>query len=267
MPLFSQARLTLSAPPSFVSAFIAVVGNAVLCMALLGNTLVYAQESSGESDILIPGTAVEGRMASGDQLARFVVQAGAGSILTLDFLFPDNDGDANWMAQIIAPTGERKLAEFYFDSGAEVQLRSLSVNEDGAHQIVIHRLDDGEQAAQYSLNARLSSEAAVGRYDGIWQIGEEGFAYIEQDAEKLLVLILGNGPTLGYRWEAQSGSIEGASAITDTVMGYVQLRLRFDFTSLTEGSVTLLRCNVLDVNYPCLFPQGTNIPLRKTDQF
>lgn len=76
---------------------------------------------------------------------------------------------------------------------------------------------------------------------------------------------MGNCPTLGYKWKAQVGTLRGATVITETVMGYVQLKMEFVFSSATEASVKLLECLELDRLNPCLFSVGTTIYLTKVN--
>ncbi len=239
-----------------------------LVLAMICGSAAHAQDAGPEVIALEPGVMVSGNEVAFDQLpVRYSIALTANDDLRIEIQNPESANNSGLHMQVLGPDGAGLLAEYHIAPTQEAQVRSMNVLAAGNYEIQISAAAESEESISYAIRASTTELAARGHYDGIWEIGTEGYAYITQEGELLTVLILGSGPTLGYRWEAQEGTLEGTTAVTDTIMGYVQLRLRFEFVSLTEGAVTLLRCNVLDVDYPCLFPQGTNIPLRKTDRF
>lgn len=245
---------------------------AVALFAVFFSPLNFAQAPAEDASVspatIQIGASISGRVsASGPDVQSYLISGPEYSDLVLEYSISGSEAKASLVSKVIRNSDSSVLAEYSLGPSENVQVRALHGLEADDYSVTIEAGNSEPVTVNYTLKVLTEGVANRGIYDGIWKIGDEGYAFVYQDPEVFRVLILGNSPALGYRWESQSGILENNIAVTDTDMGYVQLRLRFAFLSPTEGSITLLRCNVLENEYPCLFPTGSIMPMSKVEQF
>ena len=216
---------------------------------------------------LVSGISATGQInGSSSNLTNYTISVPAGSELVLTFEIEESELPITWSAVVSRSSDNLMIAQYQLLSSDRPQVRRMTVLETDEILITIESIGQKTVTGKYRLTAGIDQPSSQGLYDGIWKVGEEGYASIFQHEDSMTILILGYSSNLGYVWEAQVGALNGSQVTTDTVIGYVQLKMDFVFSSPEQASVTLIKCTQLNSKNPCLFPDGTTIYMDKIDK-
>lgn len=109
------------------------------------------------------------------------------------------------------------------------------------------------------LAATASQSFAAGAYDGIWTVSYSGVpvAYysIHQNGDTVVAVELGSSMT----WGAGMGTLNGNTALCETIIGGVQVRASVTFTSPNTLTAIQESCTPVWANYYCLLPNGATV--------
>jgi hypothetical protein len=229
--------------------------------------LASAQNHSMNSIPLVSGISASGEINdSSSDLTNYSISVPVGSELALTFEIEESDLPITWSAVVSRSSDNLMIAQYHLLASDLPQIRRMNVLETDEFLITIESIGQKPVTGKYRLTASIEQPSSQSLYDGIWKVGEEGYAAIYQQEDSMTILILGYSSNLGYKWEAQVGALNGSQVITNTVMGYVQLKMSFVFSSPEKASVTLIECTQLDSTNPCLFPNGTTIYMNRIDK-
>ena len=100
---------------------------------------------------------------------------------------------------------------------------------------------------------------AAGDYDGVWkdEINLGIFGSFHQQGSTMIFIPL-DPSTL--EWEAYAGAITGTTASVSTIISEATANLEIEFTSFTEGVITIGTCSPA---IECDFNPGDQIPIKK----
>lgn len=242
-----------------------------LLFAIAANADSEPNNDAQSATVLANGSAVSGALTAGsDNEDWYAVLVPGNSELVLDLAMASLlRGSGDSQLRLRREGSDNVLSEYKVEPSVPLHV-AIPITEPGRYLVELALGANSTASPQYQLSATVSSlaqPAIGGLYDGLWNISDQGYVTIHQKGQQIAMVILGNSDALGFRWEAQFGEIEGNRALTGTVIGYVDLLLDVEFTSLRTATVTINDCATIVRGNPCMYADGTTFFLEKLDEW
>lgn len=245
-----------------------------LCVSFTAQIAIAESEPnnlSTQASQLSPGSAMAGTIDTGlDDIDWYSISANAGSTLQIDISSQSTNRDRNGdlVISVLRSSDAYLMGGYRISPSNSALTIQLTIDESDDYLISIHNDDYLSTPLSYQLDiASQQDSRTTDSINGLWRVGNEGYASIHQDGDEIAVVVMGYSNAAGFRWETLSGTMRGETAKIKTTIGYVSMEIDALFTSSSRAEFTVQSCSTIIEGNPCRFRPGITFYLEKMESW